>query len=69
MKVGDRIELMSMPDDPAPIEPGARGTITGITDTSGLTGGRRSEQVSVKWNNGRTLHLVRPPDQFRVVRD
>lgn len=27
-KVGDRIELISMEDDPHPIEAGARGTVT-----------------------------------------
>lgn len=30
-KTGDRIKLLSMPNDPAPVEVGARGTVTRCT--------------------------------------
>lgn len=61
---GDRIELVSMPDDPDPIEVGAKGTITWVytaTDFIPYT------QVSVDWDNGRRLGVVIPPDEIRQV--
>lgn len=62
-KEGDRIELVAMPDDPAPIESGARGTIDRIVDIGGRL------QLGVAWDNGRTLHVVIPPDTIRRVTD
>ena len=54
---GDRIRLVSMTNDPDPIEPGAEGTVE-------LPPGRFQDawQVVVKWDNGRSLSLVVPPD-------
>ena len=65
MKVGDKIELIYMPNDPNPIPAGTRGTITGINNTpwDGET------QISVSWENGRTLMLIHPTDSFRVIRE
>lgn len=65
-KIGDRIELLAMPDDPSPIEPGTTGTVTDVTDTSFLREG--SYQVSVNWDSPRSLMLVCPPDRFRIIR-
>jgi hypothetical protein len=50
-RVGDRIELISMPEEPDPIPPGTRGTV----------------QYGVKWDNGRGLSLCVPPDEFKIL--
>ena len=62
-KVGDRIKLICMHDDPAPIGPGSRGTVT-FADVFHF--GVRQEQYGVDWDGGRTLAIVCPPDE--VVR-
>lgn len=54
---GDRIELVSMDNDPNPIEPGTRGTVLG----------HNSFQIHVKWDNGRTLSLAVPEDRFNIL--
>ena len=62
---GDRIRLVSMLDDPDPIRPGTTGTVTHV---SCHDWGRQSwTQISVAWDNGRTLMLVVPPDEFEFV--
>lgn len=66
--VGDRIELVSMPDDPDPIAPGTRGTVDWVGKPVNL-GGRTFDQIGVKWDNGRTLGLTVPPDRFRIITD
>ena len=61
VKVGDRIVLLSMPDDPYPIQPGDEGTVIGTAELWG-------EQIaSVKWDSGRTLSVVLPHDKVRVI--
>ena len=57
---GDRIRMLHMPDDPNPIPAGSTGTVTRVTD--GPLG-----QISVHWDNGRTLNLVPGVDQFAVI--
>ncbi len=57
---GDRIRLLHMPDDPDPIMVGSTGTVTNVT-TGPLA------QVSVDWDNGRSLSLVPGMDQFEVI--
>ena len=61
-KVGDRIELVSMGEDPDPITPGTRGTVAFI---GGWLGGQT--QVGVAWDNGRGLMLLLPLDRIRVL--
>lgn len=61
LKPGDRIELVEMLNDPYPIIPGTRGTVTSIRHFDDWS------QVSVKWDNGRSLMLVLPGDKFKVV--
>lgn len=61
--VGDRIELLEMPDDPAPIEPGTTGKVTRVNKTSYFN----STQISVDWDVERHLCLVVPPDRFRII--
>jgi len=61
LKVGDRIRLISMTDDPVPIPAGALGTITGVYPQRGWT------QVDVNWDSGRSLMLTIPPDRIELV--
>lgn len=63
MKIGDRVELIDMPDDPSPIPVGTKGTVERINDVKGLG----FTQVQVKWDNGRTLMLSIPPDRVRII--
>ena len=61
LKSGDRIRLISMPDDPDPIPAGTMGVVTEIHIHNGWT------QVDVSWENGRKLMLVSPPDMFEII--
>lgn len=60
IRVGDRIRLISMNNDPDPIAPGTCGVIVGIYPQSDWV------QFDVQWDNGRTLMLSVPPDRFVV---
>lgn len=66
MKVGDRIELVEMPDDPNPIPTGTKGTIEHINPVD-FGRGDKFTQIDVKWDNGRTLMLSIPPDRIRII--
>lgn len=57
---GDRIRLVNMPNDPDPIEPGSRGTVLNVTDGP-------LAQITVQWDNGRTLALIPGVDHFELV--
>lgn len=57
---GDRIRLLSMPDDPDPIPVGSTGTIESVT--TGPLG-----QVRVTWDSGRSLNLIPGVDRFEVI--
>lgn len=56
--VGTRIELISMDDPYAPVEPGTRGTVAYVDDIG---------QLGMKWDNGRSLSLVPGEDSFRKL--
>jgi len=60
VQTGDRIRLLAMPEDPDPIPSGSTGTVTRVTDGP-------VAQISVDWDNGRTLSLVPGVDQFEVI--
>lgn len=64
VKVGQRIELVSMPQEPNAMEPGTQGTVEFINPAPML----RMTQIGVKWDNGRTLMLSVPPDQFKIIK-
>jgi len=66
LKPGQRIELVSMSDDPHPIPTGTRGTVTLVTPVV-FRPDDAWDQVSVEWDNGRTLMLAIPPDRVQVV--
>jgi hypothetical protein len=61
IKVGDRIRLISMPEDPDPIDPGTCGVIVGIYPQSDWV------QIDVQWDNGRTLMLSVAPDGVETI--
>jgi hypothetical protein len=66
-KVGDRIELVFMPDDPDPIPPGTQGTVDYVSDPIHVPGERPWVQIGVEWDNGRRLALVSTKDQWRAL--
>jgi hypothetical protein len=64
-RIGDRIRLLDMQDDPDPILPGQTGTVTGVFLHG--KGGKEWCQIDVSWDDGRTLLLVSPPDTFEII--
>jgi len=64
MKIGDRIRLLKMDNDPDPIPVGSEGTITGITKLS-----HNEMQIQVKWDSGRSLSVLLPPDKIEIIGD
>ncbi|MGV3483348.1 MAG: DUF4314 domain-containing protein [Planctomycetaceae bacterium] len=62
LKVGDRVRLVSMGDDPDPIPAGEIGTVVGVYPQDDW------QQIDVDWDCGRSLMLVTPPDRVEVVR-
>lgn len=64
VKLGDRIRLLSMPNDPCPIEPGAEGVVAWLGER--LTN-PELQQVGVLWDNGRQLILLEGIDQYEVI--
>lgn len=65
-KVGDRIRLIHMPDDPNPIEPGDEGTVNHIHEFRGGVNGSQTH-IGVSWDSGRSLALIHPVDSFEVI--
>lgn len=63
VQAGDRIRLDHMGADPDPIPAGTTGTVRRVRPD--LYGG--GEQISVRWDNGRSLLLVTPPDRFTII--
>lgn len=61
-KIGDRIELVNMPDDPDPIPSGTQGTVNYVGKFPG-----EGQQIGVKWDNGRTLMVIVGVDEFRLL--
>ncbi len=61
LKIGDRIRLVSMPQDPDPIPVGSLGTVVAIYDHRDWT------QVDVDWDNKRALMLTLPEDSIEIV--
>lgn len=57
--IGKRIKLITMFDDPYPIESGTMGTISHV-------GGA---VMNVTWDNGRNLGVVIGVDKYEIVED
>jgi len=55
-QVNQRIRLVSMPNDPAPIAPGSLGVVTKMRDFGEWA------QIEVDWENGRPILMSIPPD-------
>jgi len=65
LRIGDRIRLIAMSDEPDPIEPDSTGMVTGV-----IRHGEGREmwlQIDVDWDDGRMLMLVSPPDRFETA--
>lgn len=69
LKKGDRIRFNShgTPNDPMPLTPGEEGTVEHVGDPIPYQGGRPSRQVDVKWDSGRGLMLIVPPDSYSRI--
>lgn len=67
LKIGDRVEMVQMKDDPNPIPAGTKGQVKHIEDVS-FGRGDNFTQIDVKWDNGRQLMVVCPPDVIRRIR-
>jgi len=61
---GDRVQLVSMPEEPDPIPIGTKGTVVFVNLAPGI-----GTQVEIKWDNGRTLMACLPPDLIRVIEE
>lgn len=66
-KTGDRVRLLSMPDDPNPVPAGTEGTVVLVNPVRFGPSGGDFTQVVVNWDNGRSLSCVLPPDQLIVI--
>ena len=68
LRRGTRIMLMSMADDPDPVQVGTWGTVVGV---HAQQSGSPSEwvQIDVRWDGGRELSLTIPPDRYRLAAD
>jgi hypothetical protein len=64
-KAGDRVQMVFMPNDPEPIPVGTTGTVVDVNDMP--WGQDRMTQVMVKWDNGRNLSCICPPDHLEII--
>lgn len=62
-KIGDTIELISMDNDPHPLEAGDKGEVYSVTPC-----GNDEIQICVNWESGRKLHLIHPVDKFKIIK-
>lgn len=68
MRAGDRIEVTGvLPNDPAPLDVGTRGVVRDVNYYN-RTRDHVDMQISVDWDNGRTLMLL-ADDPWRIVRE
>lgn len=65
LEIGDRIRLIDMPNDPDPIPAGTEGTVEAVTDLHFRD--KPEYQLIVKWDNGRRLSCICPPDLVELV--
>lgn len=66
IKKGSRVRLVAMPDDPNPVPYGTEGTVE-LVNPVRLSPHDEFTQVLVKWDNGRSLSCVMPPDKLEVL--
>ena len=58
--VGERIRLLSMPDDPAPMPVGSIGVVTRVREFP-----KGAWQVYVEWENSRSVLMMAIPPNTR----
>jgi len=61
LKTGDRVRLISMPNDPDPLPVGSLGVVLRVIAHSDW------QQVEVAWDNGRKLMLTLPEDCVELL--
>lgn len=61
LKTGDRVRLISMPDDPDPLPVGSLGVVLWVADHGDW------QQIDVAWDNGRQLMLSLPEDCVELL--
>lgn len=64
-QIGDRVRLIAMPNDPNPVPEGSEGTVEGIVHLA--WGHDVQAQIWIKWDNGRKLACICPPDHLEVI--
>lgn len=65
-KKNDRVCLVHMGDDPDPIQPGTEGTVINVQALH-FGADRPEYQILIRWDNGRSLSCICPPDIVRVL--
>ena len=65
VKVGDRIRLVSMPNDPDPVPVGSIGTVERIV-CDDQSQPQHMDQIQMSWDNGRTLNLAPEVDRYEI---
>jgi len=64
-KIGDRVRLITMPNDPNPIPEGSEGTVREIVHLP--WGHDMRAQIWIDWDNGRHLACICPPDHLEIL--
>ena len=67
IRVGDRVKMVHMPDDPDPIPAGSVGTVRLITDLHFRD--QPQVQFMVSWDSGRSLSCICPPDIIEICNE
>ena len=63
--IGDTIEMINMEDEVNAIPKGTKGVVNNIS--SHVFSGEHEEHLEVKWENGRSLKVLLPHDEIRVI--
>lgn len=66
-KKDDRVRLVHMGADPDPIPSGTEGTVIDVQELRLGPGHKTEHQILVKWDNGRSLSCICPPDIVQVI--
>lgn len=67
IKKGERVRLVYMPEDPDPIPVGTEGTVALVSEIPFTEQGQPQTQFIIRWDNGRSLSCVCPPDILERV--
>ena len=62
---GDTIEMINMQDDWDPIKRGTKGVVDDINTVQ--FGSDMEEHINVNWEDGRTLKVITPADEIKIV--